>query len=623
LNPTSNINWKLFSPSLIYSRACRPTRDNSISVSLRTILWVQSKRRWESGKGIKVLSLFFIDRVANYRSYDDEGNPRKGKIAEWFEEAYKEISEKTLYKGLLPYSVEEVHDGYFSVDKKRGKVVGLKDTKGTTKADEETYELIMRDKERLLNSEVPLRFIFSHSALREGWDNPNIFQICSLREMGTERERRQTLGRGLRLPVSRDGVRVFDESINKLTVIAGESFEEYARGLQSDIENDCKIKFGRIEKIAFSGLLDEETDTAIGQETSGKLWEALVDKGYLDEVGDITDKFAPEKEGFRLELPEEFEPMRAAITDEMKRYVFRNRIVNVRDKRTLKYNKRVELNEDFKALWEKINKKTRYSVEFETDELIKRAVKKIRKMEEIQPAKMLFDKTELGMTEAGIEDGRVLDSRIETTRVHKFLPDILSFLQRETELTRSTLVVILIQSGRLREFAANPQAYMTETAKLINRALREMLIDGIKYEQLEGQFYEMRLFEEKEIVSYMSKLYEVQSTDDRTPYDYVQYDSSVEKEVAEKLDSHENVKFFCKLPNWFLVPTPLGNYNPDWAVVTEKDEKLYLVRETKSTHDRDKRRETENRKIDCGQAHFDSIGVNFKVAININEVLAK
>lgn len=574
-------------------------------------------------KGIKVLSLFFIDRVAHYRWYDEEGNPRKGKIAGWFEEAYQECSQKPLFKGLLNYPVGELHNGYFSADRKKGQVVALKDTRGTTKADEETYELIMRDKERLLSVDEPLRFIFSHSALKEGWDNPNVFQICSLREMGTERERRQTLGRGMRLPVNQEGERIFDENINKLTVIASESFEDYARGLQEDIENDTKIKFGRIEKIAFARLIDDETGQELGQETSKRLWQSLVDKGYLGEVGDITDKFSPEKEGFRLEVPEEFEPMRAVITDEMKRYVFKGRIKNARERRDLKYNKRVELNEDFKALWEKINKKTRYAVEFETDDLISRAADKIRKMDDIQPVRIFVDKTAVEITEAGVESGRVLSSRIEESRSYRFLPDILAFLQRETELTRHTLVEILQQSNRIKDFSTNPQAFMTNVARLINRALHEIVVDGIKYERIEGQFYAMRLFEEKEIEEYLSRLYKAQSEDNRTPYDYVPFDSEVEKEVAKKLDSHEGVKFFCKLPRWFVVPTPLGNYNPDWAVVAGHDEKLYLVRETKSTHDSDKRRETENRKVECGKAHFKALGVNFKVATTIHEVLAK
>jgi len=201
------------------------------------------------------------------------------------------------------------------------------------------------------------------------------------------------------------------------------------------------------------------------------------------------------------------------------------------------------------------------------------------------------------------------------------LPDILAFLQRETELTRATLVEILKASGRLKDFTINPQAFMTETAKLINRALHELIIDGIKYEPIPGQFYEMRLFEIQEVEEYLTRLYQVQSKDNRTPYDYIAYDSGTEEEVAKLLDGDERVKFFCKLPRWFKVATPLGDYNPDWAVVVEDSQKLYLVRETKSTLDRDKRRESENKKVDCGKAHFKAIGVNFKDAATIYEVL--
>jgi len=319
-------------------------------------------------------------------------------------------------------------------------------------------------------------------------------------------------------------------------------------------------------------------------------------------------------------LPE-LEPMRPALVDEIKRYIFKNRIVNVRDRRKLNYNKRVELSDDFKALWEKINKKTRYRVEFDTLDLIERATAKIKKMETIHPVQILIDKTEVKLTEAGVEDGKVMDSKANYTREVRFLPDILAFLQRETELTRGTLVEILKQSGRLAEFKVNPQAFMTEVSKLITRTMNELVIDGIKYEKLEGQAYEMRLFEEKEIEEYLSRLYTVQSTDDRTPYDFVPFDSEVERDVAEKLDSSDAVCFFCKLPGWFKIPTPLGDYNPDWAIVLERDQKLYLVRETKDTHDRDKRRDNENKKIDCGRAHFDALGVDYEVAINIQEVL--
>ena len=219
-----------------------------------------AKEKKLKGKGIKVLSLFFIDHVKSYRSYDDDGNPCKEKIAQWFEEAYTAIGSKSLYAGLIPYRAEEVHDGYFSADRKKGKIVDLLDTSGSTAKDDETYELIMKDKERLLSPEVPLRFIFSHSALREGWDNPNVFQICTLREMGTDRERRQTIGRGLRLPVNQDGDRVYDDQINRLTVIANETFENFAKGLQSEIEAAIdpsgNFKFGRLPQLAFTPVLN-------------------------------------------------------------------------------------------------------------------------------------------------------------------------------------------------------------------------------------------------------------------------------------------------------------------------------------------------------------------------------
>ncbi|WP_459556758.1 restriction endonuclease [Lacunimicrobium album] len=201
------------------------------------------------------------------------------------------------------------------------------------------------------------------------------------------------------------------------------------------------------------------------------------------------------------------------------------------------------------------------------------------------------------------------------------LTDILAFLQWEIELTRGTLVEILKELVRLVEFKINPQAFMTESLKLIDRTLNELVIDRINYEKLEGQVYEMRLFEEKEVEEYMSRSNELQINYDRTPYDFIPFDSGVEKGIAEKLDSSEAVKFFSKLSGWFKIATPLGNYNPDWAVVLERDTKLYLVRETRDTHDRDKRRDIENRKIDCGRAHFDALGVDYEVATNVQEVL--
>lgn len=587
-------------------------------------------------RGIKVLSLFFLDQVASYRLYDDDGNRGNGKVADWFEEIYAEVSAKSIYRGLLPYSADQVHDGYFSADRKKGKVVGLLDTSGSTAKDDETYELIMKDKERLLDPEEPLRFIFSHSALKEGWDNPNVFQICTLREMGTENERRQTLGRGLRLPVNKDGDRIFDEQVNRLTVIANETFQDYAKGLQSDIEKaidpDGNFRFGRVPKLAFTPLLNPEGTAQITQEQSEALWKHLVSKGFIDKNGDFQEAFKPSAEGFSLDLPVEFADAEfgKSVLSRLNRFVPRDFAKDARKREAVKYNKRVELNPEFQELWKRISLKTRYSVEFKTDELVARAAAKVKEMPEIKAVRIETTKRTVELTESGVGGGRVTSNRTYVVENSLPLPDILAFLQRETELTRGTLVRILKDSGRLKDFGTNPQAFMTECAKHVNRALHELIVSGIKYEPIAGQAYEMRLFEESEIEEYLDRLYAVQETNGtlgdgtevvRTPYDWIAYESDGERKVAERLDGDPRVKFFCKLPRGFKIPTPVGNYNPDWAIVLEDDGKLYLVRETKSTLDRDERRGSENRKVDCGKAHFKALGVDFKDATTIHDVL--
>lgn len=479
----------------------------------------------------------------------------------------------------------------------------------------------MRDKEDLLDQDVPLRFIFSHSALKEGWDNPNVFQICTLRDIGTDTERRQTIGRGLRLPVNKKGERISDENINRLTVIANERFEDYAKALQSDIEKDTGIEFGRIKPEGFSKVIPPSSEEPIGQEQSKKVWEELKQQGYVDAAGKIMDKFAPEQPGFVLDVSDEFKPIRAAIIDELKSYVFKNRIGNAKEKKRVKYRKEVELNPEFKELWGRINKKTYYSVEFDTNELIEKAVDAIKGMEKIRPVQISRSRTEAEITRAGVEAGMVVEESTREVETKKRIPDIMAFLQRETELTRGTICEILLRSDRLEEFMINPQAYMTEVAKLLNKTLHGMIIDGIKYERIGDLEYEMRKFEEqdeKHLEIYLNKLYEVQNKD-RTTHDFIAYDSEVEKEFAQKLDSMEGIRFFVKLPNWFKIPTPIGDYNPDWAIVAEKDAKVYLVRETKSTKDEGKRRTEENQKIQCGEEHFKSIGVDFAVCTNVKE----
>ena len=230
------------------------------------------------GRGIKVLSLFFIDRVANYRSYDEQGQPVKGKFAEAFEDAFKELIALEKYKGMLTFPLDKLHNGYFAADKKGV----FKDTNGSTQADDDVYSLIMKRKEDLLSLDEPLRFIFSHSALREGWDNPNVFQICTLNETRSAIKKRQEIGRGLRLPVNQDGERVFDENINKLLVVANDSYEEFAKALQTEYEQDCGVTFGKVPKIAFSTLMQivNGEGVPLGRDASAKIFDGLVQKGF-------------------------------------------------------------------------------------------------------------------------------------------------------------------------------------------------------------------------------------------------------------------------------------------------------------------------------------------------------
>jgi type III restriction enzyme len=579
------------------------------------------KERALKGKGIKVLSLFFIDRVANYRIYNEDGTTSLGKIGQWFEEAYRELTAKPIYKGLIPFDVAEVHNGYFSQDKQGH----AKDTRGNTADDDDTYSLIMRDKERLLDPSVALRFIFSHSALREGWDNPNVFQICTLNETQSAEKKQQEIGRGLRLPVNETGERVHDETVNRLTVIANESYEEFARSLQTEFEEDFGIQFGKVEKIAFAKLVrraDDGTETEIGQDESAKIWSELVANGYLNAAGDILDKFDPKNPHFALKVSDAFTDIAPEIADEINRKVFKNRIVNARDRRELKFRKEVHLSEDFQVLWEKIKQRTRYRVTFDTADLIARALARIKQIEHIIAPRVSTTVVEVEISDAGVSADKQIATRVRDVEPVKVLPDILAFLQKETELTRHTLADILKRSGRLPEFSINPQSFMASVAKEISRALHDLMLEGLKYEKVAGACWEQSRIEqdaEEGIVRYLSNLYEVQNRE-KSLFDAVVYESEVEKQFARDLDNSENVKLFVKLPSWFKIDTPIGQYNPDWAFVTEREEKLYFVRETKSTLDSEERRTKENQKIACGRKHFETLGVDFDVVTSLAEV---
>jgi type III restriction enzyme len=579
------------------------------------------KERALRGRGIKVLSLFFIDRVANYRIYNEDRTTGLGKIGRWFEEAYRELTSKPIYKGLIPFAVDKVHNGYFSLDKQNH----YKDTRGNTADDDDTYSLIMRDKEKLLDPNEPLRFIFSHSALREGWDNPNVFEICTLNETQSAEKKRQEIGRGLRLPVNESGERVHDETVNRLTVIANESYEDFARTLQTEFEEDFGIRFGKVEKIAFARLLrraEDGAETEIGQDLSVGIWDGLVASGYLNAAGDILDKFDPKNPHFELKVAAEFSDLAPAITDEINRKVFKNRIVNARERRELKFRKEVQLSPDFQALWAKIKHRTRYRVTFDTDDLIARAVARIKRFEPIKRPRVATTVVEVDITDAGVSTDRQIATRVRDIEHAKILPDILAFLQKETELTRHTLAQILKQSGRLGEFKANPQAFMAAIAKEISRALHDLTLEGIKYEKVTGQFWEQSRLEqdaEEGLVRYLTNLYEVKNRD-KALFDAIEYESEVEKQFARDLDNNEKVKLFVKLPSWFKIDTPIGAYNPDWAFVTEREEKLFFVRETKSTLDNEELRSKEKQKIDCGRKHFDSLAVNYDVVTSLAEV---
>jgi len=479
--------------------------------------------RLAEGQRLKVLSLFFIDRVANYDAAD-------GKFRLWFEELYQEFAQMPRYASWNPPLVAQVHDGYFARDKE-----GRKDSAEgrATKADDEAYQLIMRDKERLLSRDEPLRFIFSHSALREGWDNPNVFQICTLNESKSEMRKRQEIGRGLRLPVRENGERSFDANINRLTVIANESYDSFARQLLTELEQEAGVKF----------------------------------------------------EG---------------------------RIKNKRERRKAQLRKGWQLDPNFQLLWQKIKAQTRYQVHYSTPVLIERAVEEFKKRGEDAPIAspkfritknvVTFDKAEIGGTVTGIREEQGKDYTQGTT-----IPDLLTYLQCETELTRSTLAEILIRSGRLDEVVANPQQFLSQAVAAIRQTQQALMVSGIQYESIGGQEYEMQLFEDEELNGYISRLVDVE----HSIYDVIEYDSEVERRFAEELDHREDIKLFIKLPQWFKIETPLGTYNPDWVIVKEDDQKVCLVRETKGTADYYKLPETQRQKIECGHKHFQALKVDY------------
>jgi len=586
------------------------------------------KERILNKQGIKVLSLFFIDRVANYRYYDDEGNPQKGVYARLFEKYYNELIQRPKYRELARYidldaDASVFHNGYFSQDKK-----GVyKDTNGMTAADDDAYGLIMREKERLLSFDTKLRFIFSHSALREGWDNPNVFQICTLNETRSEVKKRQEIGRGLRLCVNQDGERQRGFTINTLTVMANESYDEFATKLQKEYEQEEGIRFGIIEKHTFANIpvkTDDGGYVYLGAEKSEEIYRVFEDNGYINVKGEVQDSLKQAIKENTLVLPEAVAESAPSIVAACKKVCGNLNIKPADKKRAISLNKEVYLSEDFKALWDRIKYKTTYSVDFSSRTLIDKCVTDIKSTLLVNSAKLIYSKANVKVTAGGVATDETARTTVLATDLRENLPDVVTYLQNATNLTRRTIVSILTESGTLDMFKKNPQRYMEYAARIITSVMKLMIVDGIKYTRIGGdEYYAQELFDSEELTGYLERNM-IESR--RSVYTYVVYDSEVERGFAENFEKNERVLVYAKLPDWFKISTPLGSYNPDWAVLIEDDgqRKLYFVVETKGSILVENLRPTERQKILCGEKHFEALGqgATFTKADNYDEFLA-
>ncbi|VAG82835.1 type III restriction-modification system endonuclease [Enterobacter hormaechei] len=560
---------------------------------------------------IKVLTLFFIDKVDFYRQNNEEGLREPGEYARIFEEEYLKAIKSPAYKDLLPSHPEhakDVHDGYFSIDKKGGWAETSESNNAGRENAERGYNLIMKNKEKLLSFSNPVRFIFSHSALKEGWDNPNVFQICSLREMGSERERRQTLGRGLRLCVNQEGERVRDDSINILTVVASENYEAYAERLQSEIENETGIRFGIIEKDAFAHVVTNSgsESKAIGVSGSNEIWTWLITEGYLEKSGKISKSLSKALHENTFILMEKYLSVQKHIEAILHKSNTRLNINNAEERVKVKYRKENFNSPYFNELWKRIKYKTVYKLDFSEEKLVEACAKSIEEMPAVDKATLSFSKAVITKDRSGL-DVKVLANGTTTSVIEvsgQQLPDLLSVLQDKTGLTRRSLVQILKESGRINDFIKNPNSFINEVITRINYVKSLSIIDGIKYYPISSENYAQSLFNEKELTGYTRRMFKAGN---KSLHEYINVDSDIEREFAKDLEMQEEVKLYTKLPNWFKIPTPLGNYNPDWALVINKngEDNIYFVVETKSNLLT--LRDNESGKIKCGKAHFESL----------------
>ena len=466
--------------------------------------------------------------------------------------------------------------------------------------------------DEILALEEPLKFIFSHSALREGWDNPNVFQICALRDIQTERERRQTIGRGLRLCVNQDGKRLRGFEVNTLTVVARESYEEFAENLQREIEEDTGIRFGAFEPHQFALIPvdnDGEETTVLGFDKSQALFDHLRAENYIDAKGQIRNSLRTALEGGSFAVPQGFVAQRTNIVSLMRK------LTGHLD------------SAEFRALWDRIKHKTTYRVYFDNKALLKECATALLNAPAIHKPRLQWRKAGMTIGQASVEATEIAVSPpVVLDEIDIDLPDLPTELQDRTQITRRSIHEILVGSRRLDDFKRNPQQFIELVEQIINRYKKRMLVDGIKYQRIgDESCYAQELLEHEELTGYLKNMVET----GKSVYDKVIYESDTEALFAAQLEKNTAIKVYTKLPGWFRVPTPLGSYNPDWAVLMESDsgERLYLVVETKASTQPEDLRLTEATKIECGRSHIKALAIRenparFEVASTVDDLLA-
>lgn len=576
--------------------------------------------------GIKTLSLFFVEAVKDYRLYDDAGNASPGLLAIMFEEEYTKLAALDRFQSLfaeVPADAAKAHGGYFAQDKRS--VTPFEEKSFAKSAKEElvethTFDLIMKDKERLLDEAEPLRFLFSHSALREGWDNPNVFQVCSLREMASETRRRQSIGRGLRLCVDKDGQRRRDEGLNVLTVVAQESFSDYADGLQREMEKELKVKLGMVTETLFAGLTyplpGGDTGTLKVNE-SRAIFAGLLDAGLIEENGKAKDELRAALATNTVPLPDDLsDEARKLVRERLTRIARKLPIRDARAKGQVKLNLAVLEGHAFQELWKRISRKTTYRLDFDDATLVVRCAQAMANMPRPGEARVTFELAEMLIGREGVTGEKRATSapqRLATAKLD--LPDLLGELQNRTELPRKVIADILVQSGRTEDATINPSAFVDAAVAIIQAGKRLMMTDGIVYKPLD-EWWAQDLFHSEEDVP-LERMVEVA----HAPRDHIVTDSMVEAAIAKALDINGAIKIFAKLPQGFKISTPLGTYNPDWAIVREYDDRedVYLVSESKG--DLNSLREAEKAQIACGKSHFHALQVPFVTATNLDGIL--